>query len=141
MYIKNHNKFYNINGFQEISWNKNCGIPNLAIVEVVFPELVEDCEGYPMQKSIIIDLDNTCNAAIENGEYSRIEEIIEDSDYSDYEKGVLIPLLYDALAEKVYTFITNRILVGDNAIDISDIIDDFIDNTLETAPLLLVRHI
>lgn len=141
MYIKNHNKFYNINGFQEITWNKNCGIPNLAIVEVVFPELVEDCEGYPMQKSIIIDLDNTCNAAIENGEYSRIEEIIEDSDYSDYEKGALIPLLYDALAEKVYTFITNRILVGDNAIDISDIIDDFIDNTLETAPLLLVRHI
>ncbi len=137
MYIKNHNKFYNINGFQEISWNKNCGVPNLAIVEVVFPELVEDCEGYPMQRSIIIDLDNTCNAAIENGEYSRIEEIIEDSDYDDYEKGVLIPLLYDALAEKVYTFITNRILAGDNAIDISDIIDDFVDNTLKIAPTLI----
>ncbi len=141
MYIKNHNNFYNIDGFQEITWHKNCGMPQLAVIEIIFPEIIDDCEGNPMHKSIIIDLDNTCNAAIENGEYSRIEEIINTSSYSDYEKGVLIPLLYDALTEKVYTYITDCLLAGDNAIDISNIVDVFIDNILEMAPLLLVSHI
>jgi len=133
MYIKNHNRFYNIDGFREITWSKNNGVPNIAVVEVIFSDTVEDAEGYNMPRSIVIDLDNTCAAAIEAGEYSRVEDIINNSAYNNYEKEEILPLLYDLLSEKVYVYIIKQISAGENIIDISGVIDKFIKNTLKTA--------
>lgn len=129
MYIKLRKKLYNITNFRDIKWEANdlSDSTALAIITVTFNETITHYEeGFPILRSILIDLDNSCYGLRENGEESQLENYVNHRTICTYDKNKLLAILYNTLMEKAFNYITDRIALKEEVIDITEVVDNII---------------
>ena len=130
MFIKLRNKLYNITNFSDIKWEANdlTDSSSIAAITVTFNDNITNSIEYQESRSIMIDLDNSFYS--NNTATSQLESYVSILKLSQYDKRALLATLYNMLMEHVFDYITERMALKEEIIDITDIIDAYIEELI-----------